>query len=210
MDLNVNAIFNMTKAVVPYMKENKGGVIILDEAYTLASEGQKFKDDALGVILKEMEKRDIILDKVNELVCAHRKGLLGGEKMPEDENPHLEKGSKQNYMYFTLPMALNYQRNSYVLWECANRMYEDKEAQKVFDSKEVCIMQEQRLRDYLVEYRVALQPNKQPEIWKKICETIENKLEGDIRNLFIENEYSVKKIKEYIQKNKKDLSNRYN
>lgn len=28
MDLNVNAVFNMTKAVVPYMKENKGGVIL--------------------------------------------------------------------------------------------------------------------------------------------------------------------------------------
>lgn len=28
MELNVNAIFNMTKAVVPYMKENKGGVIL--------------------------------------------------------------------------------------------------------------------------------------------------------------------------------------
>jgi len=28
MDLNVNAIFNMTKAVVPYMKKNKGGVIL--------------------------------------------------------------------------------------------------------------------------------------------------------------------------------------
>lgn len=28
MNLNVNAIFNMTKAVVPYMKENKGGVIL--------------------------------------------------------------------------------------------------------------------------------------------------------------------------------------
>lgn len=28
MDLNVKAIFNMTKAVVPYMKDNKGGVII--------------------------------------------------------------------------------------------------------------------------------------------------------------------------------------
>ena len=28
MDLNVNAIFNMTKAVVPYMKENNGGVIL--------------------------------------------------------------------------------------------------------------------------------------------------------------------------------------
>ncbi len=28
MDLNVNAIFNMTKAVVPYMKESGGGVIL--------------------------------------------------------------------------------------------------------------------------------------------------------------------------------------
>lgn len=28
MDLNINAIFNMCKAVVPYMKENKGGVIL--------------------------------------------------------------------------------------------------------------------------------------------------------------------------------------
>lgn len=28
MNLNVNAIFNMTKIIVPYMKENKGGVIL--------------------------------------------------------------------------------------------------------------------------------------------------------------------------------------
>lgn len=28
MDLNVNAVFNMTKAIVPYMKENGGGVIL--------------------------------------------------------------------------------------------------------------------------------------------------------------------------------------
>ena len=66
-----------------------------------------------------MNKRDEILKKVHNLACAYELGLLGGEKMPEDENPHLEKGSKENYMYFTLPMALNYQRNSYVLWECA-------------------------------------------------------------------------------------------
>lgn len=28
MDLNVNAIFNVSKAVIPYMKKNKGGVIL--------------------------------------------------------------------------------------------------------------------------------------------------------------------------------------
>lgn len=125
--------------------------------------------------------------------------------MPEDENPHLEKSSAANYMYFSLPMSLNYQRNSYVLWECANRMYADENAKRVFDSKEVCVMPEEPLRKYLVEYKVALQPNKQPLIWKKLCETIESKLDGDIRNLFEMNGFSVKKVKEYIQKNKKDF-----
>ncbi len=152
-----------------------------------------------------MDNRDEILVKVNKLVHAYECGLLGGEKMPEDENPHLEKNSKQNYMYFTLPMALNYQRNSYVLWECANRMYADKNATILFDSKEVCTMPEDLLRKYLVEYKVALQPNKQPLIWKKICETIENKLDGDVRNLFLINDYSVKKTKKHIQNNKKDF-----
>lgn len=152
-----------------------------------------------------MNSREEILEKVNHLVRAYRKGILGGEKMPEDENPHLEKSSAANYMYFTLPMSLNYQRNSYVLWECANRMYADENAKRVFDSKEVCVMPEELLRKHLVEYKVALQPNKQPLIWKKLCETIETKLDGDIRNLFVMNDFSVKKVKEYIQKNKKDF-----
>ena len=143
-----------------------------------------------------------ILTKVYNLRKAHQDGLLGGEKMPEDENPHLDKESKENYMYFTLPMALNYQRNSYVLWECANRMYADETARSVFDSKAVCNMDEEILRDYLVKYKVALQPNKQPIIWKTLCETIENTLDGDIRNLFIRNDFSVKKVKDYIQSHK--------
>lgn len=63
-----------------------------------------------------MYNRDEILEKTKRLVDAYKQGLLGGEKMPEHENPHLELSSNQNYMYFTLPMALNYQRNSYVLW----------------------------------------------------------------------------------------------
>lgn len=150
-----------------------------------------------------MKDKKATLVKVNRLVAAYKKGLLGGEKMPEDENPHLEKSSRENYMYFTLPMALNYQRNSYTLWECANRMFQDEKAGRVFNSKFVCMMDENELREYLVKYKVALQPNKQPIIWKKLCETIENTLRGDIRNLFIDNDYSVEQIKDYIQKNKK-------
>ena len=145
------------------------------------------------------------IGKVYALIDAYKSGRLGGEKMPEDENPGLDKKSKENYLYFTLPMALNYQRNSYTLWECANKMYADEETRLVFDSKAVCSMPEEQLRAYLTRYKVALQPNKQPLIWKKLCETIENKLDGDIRNLFSRNRYSVKAVKEYIQINKKDF-----
>ena len=46
-----------------------------------------------------MNTREEILEKVNKLVDAYKKGLLGGEQMPEDENPGLEKRSTKNYMY---------------------------------------------------------------------------------------------------------------
>lgn len=56
----------------------------------------------------------------------YHQGELGGEIMPEDANPKLKKSSLKNYLYFTLPMALNYQRNSYTLWESALKTYQDK------------------------------------------------------------------------------------
>ncbi len=151
-----------------------------------------------------MDRNDILI-KVNKLVQLYREGYLGGEKMPEDENPRLEKASRENYMYFTLPMALNYQRNSYTLWECAHRMYSDMNARAVFDSRNVCSMPDELLRKNLVDYKVAIQPNKQPLVWKKLCETIEDKFDGDIRNLFTMNDFSVEKIKDHIQCNKKDF-----
>lgn len=150
-----------------------------------------------------MDQEKKIIDRVYALMSAYKEGKLGGEKMPEDENPHLDRTSKENYTYFTLPMALNYQRNSYVLWECANRTYFDAVTKNVFDTKAVCGMGDEMLREKLMKYKVALQKNKQPIIWKTICETIEKEYAGDIRNLFIYNEFSVEKVKGYINNNKK-------
>lgn len=145
----------------------------------------------------------IDINRVYALVDAYKSGRLGGEKMPEDENPGLDKKSKENYLYFTLPMALNYQRNSYTLWECANKTYHDVETSDVYDINAVVNMDEQQLREKLLKYKVALQPNKQQIIWKTLCETIENDFVGDIRKLFCDNDYSVQKVKLYIAKNKK-------
>ena len=78
-----------------------------------------------------------ILKNVRTLYKMWQNGELGGEYMPEDSNPHLATASKENFLYFTLPMALNYQRNSYKLWESALETYKDSTTNFVFDVEKV-------------------------------------------------------------------------
>ena len=118
------------------------------------------------------KNKDEILEKVNKLVNMYKQGLLGGEVMPEDSNPGLEKYCLENYKYFTLPMALNYQRNSYKLWESAKSTYEDNETNFVFDTKKVVSSKMEDIQNALIKYKVALQKNKQTEIWIKLSNTI--------------------------------------
>ncbi len=144
-----------------------------------------------------------ILENVEKLVQMYHKGLLGGEVMPEDSNPHLDKDTIENYNYFTLPMALNYQRNSYKLWESANQTWSDMETNFVFDVEKVMKSSFEQVQKALTKYKVALQQNKQTEIWIKLCNTISELLGGDIRKLFKVSGYDVNKIRNYIQKENK-------
>lgn len=144
-----------------------------------------------------------ILNNVHILIKMYKDGLLGGEVMPEDSNPLLDKESLENYNYYTLPMALNYQRNSYKLWESANQTWNDKETNFVFDTKKVCECTFEQVQKALIKYKVALQQNKQTEIWIKLSNTINELFDGDIRKLFEINCYDVNKIRNYIQKENK-------
>lgn len=149
-------------------------------------------------------KKDI-LDRVYKLIELHKTGALGGEFMPEDENPNLPKDSNQNYIYFTLPMALNYQRNSYKLWEAANKSYSDCEVNDIFNPAKVIEMPIETLRQKLLKHKIALQPNKHIEIWRTISNTITKDFDGDLRQLFSQNDNDVEKIKTYIQNHKKSF-----
>lgn len=150
-----------------------------------------------------MDDKKYILEKVDKLVCMYKKGLLGGEIMPEDENPNLDRNSLENYNYFTLPMALNYQRNSYKLWEGANKTWKDEETRFVFNTRKVENNDFEKVKEALVKYRVALQPNKQVEIWVKLCKTFNELFDGDIRKIFEINNNDVEKIRKYIQQDNK-------
>lgn len=145
-----------------------------------------------------MEKAEI-LENVYKLYDMWKDGKLGGEFMPEDSNPHFERNSTENYVYFTLPMALNYQRNSYKLWESALETINDDEIKFVFDIQEVLKRDKEQVKDALTKYRVALQRNKQTEIWLRLCKTINDLFEGDIRKLFKICDFDVNKIRTFIQ-----------
>ena len=147
--------------------------------------------------------REEILKKVDILYQMWKEGSLGGEVMPEDENPHLDQNSLENYLYFTLPMSLNYQRNSYTLWESANKTYQDEETKFVFDPKEVLKKSFEEVQYALTKYKVALQKNKQTEIWIKLCNTFVELFDGDIRKLFVQLDYDVDRIRDFIQKDHK-------
>ena len=150
-----------------------------------------------------MNKKEI-LKTVEKLIRMYEKKELGGEVMPEDANPHFEKSSLENYLYFTLPMALNYQRNSYSLWESALKTYNDDETSFVFNPK-LCLEKKfEEVQYALTKYKVALQKQKQTEIWLTLCQSFVELFDGDIRKLFIDMENDVDKIREFIQiKNKK-------
>lgn len=145
----------------------------------------------------------VILDKVEKLITMYKNGELGGEVMPEDANPNLEKDSLENYLYFTLPMALNYQRNSYTLWESALKTYSDEDTKFVFNPKQCLEKSFEEVQYALTKYKVALQKQKQTEIWLALCNTFVEMFDGDIRKLFDMMDNDVDKIRNFIQKENK-------
>jgi hypothetical protein len=148
-------------------------------------------------------KKAEILADVRRLLFLYETGALGGEVMPEDANPGLDRLSKENYLYFTLPMALNYQRNSYKLWEAAKLSYADPETSGIFIPNRVMQMSTDELQQKMLKYKVALQPNRHPAIWRTLCETFHNEFDEDVRVFLSSRNYSVSDIAGHMQLNKK-------
>ncbi len=137
------------------------------------------------------------------LLEAFRAGQLGQTKMPEDSNPGFsdtEQGMR--LAYFTLPMALNYQRDSYKLWEAAHKTWNDSATRDVFDVHSVAHMPEDELRQKLMKYKLALQPNKHVTTWKTIATTIQQEW-GSFTNLIRATEYDFLKLKDIVQRTHK-------
>ena len=124
-----------------------------------------------------------IQEKCKRILEAYHAGELGQTVMPEDTSPDFSKLPQEaRLVYFTLPMALNYQRNSYALWEACLKTWQDKFTRDVFDIRSVAKMSKEELRQKLIRYKIALQPNKHIQTWHTIASSI-NKQWGSIEAL---------------------------
>ncbi|MBX4198322.1 hypothetical protein KW782_03250 [Candidatus Parcubacteria bacterium] len=147
-----------------------------------------------------------LIQKCKTLIQACSDGRLGITVMPEDSSPAFTDNQKEERIaYFTLPMALNYQRDSYKLWEAALKTWNDKETRVVFDIEKVSKLDTEKLREYLLRYRLALQPNKHINTWQTISKTVAREW-GSFEGLMKAIDYDFLKLKEIVQgSHKKDF-----
>ncbi len=118
-------------------------------------------------------KEDVLIHQCRELIAAYKNGLLGACVMPEESSPDFAADEQElRIAYFTLPMALNYQRDSYKLWEAALKTYNDPDTKEVFVVAAAATLPVDILQRKLTHYKVALQPNKHTHTWSTICRTV--------------------------------------
>ena len=147
-----------------------------------------------------MESKEEIISKCRILLDAYQSGKLGYMKMPEDSNPNFSEDENEvRLVYFTLPMSLNYQRDSYKLWESVLKTFNDPETKIVFDIKSSANLDEEQLRKLLLKHKIALQSNKHIDTWQKISKTISENW-GSISKLLEFADYDFLKLKDIVQK----------
>lgn len=141
--------------------------------------------------------KELLIKNCKSLLKAFKNGDLGQTIMPEDSHPDF-KNQEDRLAYFTLPMSLNYQRDSYKLWEAALKTYNDPETKFVFDVKKVVETSEQRVREALMKYKVSLQPNKHINSWRVISKTIYDNW-GTFEDFFRATDNDFLKLKQVVR-----------
>ena len=148
-------------------------------------------------------KNTEVIKVCRQILDAYESGKLGQTVMPEDTHPKFnDSRPEERLSYFTLPMALNYQRDSYKLWEAALKTFNDTETAFVFDVRGVNLKSEDEVRIALMKYKLALQPNKHVNTWRTISKTVYENW-GSFENLIADSQNDFVQLKQFIQINHK-------
>jgi len=139
------------------------------------------------------------LDKVKHLLALYEQGLIPTLAQHE-VNPGLPLGSRENYLYFTLPVCINFQRSSPAMWASALKTYEDETTRYVFYPERLADTPIEQIRADLVKHKLALQPNKHTLIWTTIAQTLHEYYKDDPRKIITEAESDAGQLIALLQK----------
>jgi len=143
-----------------------------------------------------------LLTRVKNLHKAYHAG-----KIPTLSNhevhPKNPKGSRENYLYFTLAPSLNFQRSSPAMWKAAYATWHDPETNYLFFPEKVVKTKYEKVQQDLAKHKLSLQKNKHTQIWVAICTAFSQHFEGDPRKLIQKHGGKVTDIVAYLRENKK-------
>jgi hypothetical protein len=152
----------------------------------------------------QRQRSEIVRDALR-LHALWRAGRLGGEQMPEDVHPRIGRSSDELAAYFTLGMSLNYQRDSYALWRACTAAFEDPSTAWVFQPLAVAAASPEPLAEALLRHRVALQPRRHPDIWRRNALGLCDHAKGRVRLLFERCAYDLGEVREFVVRHRADF-----
>jgi hypothetical protein len=152
--------------------------------------------------MKDKQNNKKLLERVIKLHSLYHQGKI--PTLPNHEvNPNLDKKGRENYLYFTLPPCLNFQRSSPAMWASALKTYEDPKTNYLFFPEKIVGRKREEVQRDLVKYKLALQRNRHTDIWMAISRTLNDFYKADPRELLRAGKWNVMKIHQIIQKEKK-------
>src|SRR5882724_2968087 len=138
------------------------------------------------------------LAKVKTLLGYYEEDLI--PRLTQHEvRPRLPLGSRENYLYFTLPVCVNFQRSSPAMWSSALATYDDETTRYVFFPEELALQPIEQIRADLSKHKLALQPNKHVLIWTTIAQTLHDYYQDDPRQIIQEAQYDAGRLIKLLQ-----------
>jgi hypothetical protein len=122
------------------------------------------------------------LDKVRFLLEQYAQGQIPTLAQHE-VHPQIDPGSRTNYLYFTLPVCINFQRSSPAMWAAALATYNDPQTSYVFFPEQLATAPIEQIRADLLKHKLSLQPNKHTLIWTTIANTLHQHFDDDPRQI---------------------------
>jgi len=142
------------------------------------------------------------LKRIKKLYNLFQQGKIP-TLLQHEVHPDVGLDSRENYLYFTLPPCINFQRNSPAMWKSAFATWQDSKTHYLFFPEQVFQQNRSKIQKHLLKHKLALQQNKHTDIWIAISKTLNKSFENDPRKLLANADYDIVKILQLVQKDRK-------